>query len=405
MIVRNPTATEVQRATEVASIAFPNLTLEQWTYSFNMVAEVFGTKFILVVEDEGLIVSTLLCQPMPVYMNGAIVPHASTGAVATIPEARNKGCAGVMMAECVRLLRREGVYLSSLWPFSYAYYRKFGWEVGAETRGYSAQGKVFTELGDASNARGAGKGDLQSVKHVYDDWAQNYNCHTQRSDTWWDRVLSIKEPLRMVTEPSDECGFVLHLTDGRIDGYAAYKVGGDAEAKNVNVLEIACMENQHRRDMLALVGSIAPEGSLHFTAPLDDLFLQEIPNPRVINTSISPSFQFRLIDPPKAMQCLEADEEISGKITFSLTDPVFKEGWEFGVAVDGGQISLVKPDPRRKLEMDVQTFARLYSGYLSAYDAWELGKLKAQGDAMETLVTACEVFSPFTPYRSGLEPG
>lgn len=405
MIVRNPSKLEVERATEVASIAFPNLTLEHWTKSFDMVAEVFGTRFILITEDEGQIVSTLLCQPMPVYINGSPIPHASTGAVATIPEARCKGCAGAMMAESVRLLRSEGIYLSSLWPFSYEYYRKFGWEIASEARVYSGPGKVFAELGDASKARGAGKGDLAHVKAVNDDWAQNYNCLTQRSDKWWDRVMGIKEPLKMVTEPGDERGFVVHVTDGRIDGYAAYKVGGDSESKSVDISEIAFTQAQDRRDMLALLGSMVPEGKLGFGAPMDDLFLQEIPNPRLINTVVSSSFQFRVIDPKGAMERLSLDEDISGRISFSLSDPVFKEGWAFGVEAEGGEISITKPNPRCALEMDVQTFARLYSGYLTPFDAWELGKVKANGDAMEMLLTACGMFSPLTPYRTWMEPG
>lgn len=405
MIVRNPTATEVERAIEVASIAFPNLTHEQWTKSFSMVAEVFGTKYILVVEDDGVIVSTLLCQPMPVYINGGLVSHASAGAVATIPEARCKGCAGAMMAETVRLLRAQKIHLSSLWPFSFPYYRKFGWEIGSETRSYSAPGNVFVELGDAAKARGPKQGDFAQIKLVYDDWAQNYNCLTQRSDKWWDRVVSVKEPLKMVTEPGDDRGVVVHVSDGRVDGYVAYKVGGDAETKSVDVNEIAYMQPQDRRDMLALLGSIVPEGRIGFNAPMDDLFLQELPNPRLITTGVNASFQFRVINPPAAMQCLTVDEAVSGKVTFSISDPVFKEGWEFGIAVEDGEVSLVKPDQKRKLEMDVQTFARLYSGYLTAFDALELGKLSVKGDGMETLLTACEVFSPMTPYRSWLEPG
>ena len=405
MIVRNPTATEIERTIEVASIAFPNLTHEQWTNSFRMVAEVFGTRYILIVEDGGVIVSTLLCQPMPVYINGDLVSHASTGGVATIPEARNKGYAGAMMAETVRMLRAEKVCLSSLWPFSYPYYRKYGWEIASEVRGYNAPGKVFSELGDASKARGAKQGDLAQIKLVYDDWARNYNCLTQRSDKWWGRVMGIKEPLKMVTEPGDDRGFVVHMADGRIDGYAAYKVGGDGEAKSVEVNEIAFSQLRDRRDMLALLGSIDPEGKVAFGAPMDDLFLQELPNPRLVSAGINASFQLRVIDPPAAMKCLAVDEDVSGKVTFAISDPVFKQGWEFGISVDGGAISVGKPDPRRKLEMDVQTFARLYSGYLTAYDALELGKIDVKGDAMETLITACEVFSPMTPYRSWLEPG
>lgn len=405
MIVRNPTATEVERAVEVAGIAFSDVTHEQLYTSFNMIAEVFGRRFILVVEDEGQIVSTLVCQPTPVYINGGLVPHASTGAVATIPEARNKGCAGAMMTECVRILRDENVYLSSLWPFSFAYYRKFGWEIGAEVLSYGAAGKVFAELGDAGKSRGAQAGDFEQLKLVYDDWAQNYNCLTKRSDQWWNRVLNFNEPLRMVTEPGEDRGVIVHKSKGGIDGYLTYRVTGDAETKAISVTEIAFTNPQDRRDMLALAGSIVGDGNVTFGAPMGDLFLQEVPNPRLFNTNVHASFQFRVIDPRAAMEVLTLDDDVSGKVTFSISDPVFKHGWEFGVAVEDGEVAIVKPDPKRKLEMDVQTFARLYSGYLSAYDALELGKIELKGDAMEMLLAACVIFSPLTPYRSGLEPG
>lgn len=401
MIVRNPTAAEVERAIEVAAIAFPNLSHEDWTNSFTMVAEVFGTRYLLVVEDEGQIVSTLICQPMPVYINGGLVSHASTGAVATIPEARCKGCAGAMMAECVRLLRAEKIYLSSLWPFSYEYYRKFGWEVGAEIRNYGATAKVLAGLGDATKARTADHGkDFDQVKLVYDGWAQNHNCLTQRSDVWWEKVV----PFRYLP-PDAEHGTVVHMTKGEIDGYAAYRIN-DGEQKSASVLEMAFVEPEHRRDMLAKLATLlAEEERIGWGAPLDDLFLQEVPNPRLISTSVSPSFQFRVIDPPRAMECLEVEEDVSGKVTFSLTDPVFKEGWSFGIDVDEGDVTLCKPDPKRSLEMDVMTFARMYSGYLAPFDALALGKLNLRGDSMEMLLTACEVFSPLTPYRSTLEPG
>jgi predicted acetyltransferase len=399
MIVRNPTAGEVERAIEVASIAFPNLTKDQWTSSFTMVAEVFGTRYLLVVEDEGQIVSTLICQPMPVYINGGLVSHASTGAVATIPEARCKGCAGAMMTECVRLLRSERVYLSSLWPFSYEYYRKFGWEIGAEIRSYSAPASVFAASGDANNAREASAADVAQIRRVYDGWAQGYNCLTQRTDVWWDKVV----PFR-IQPPETEKGTIVHETAGRIDGYAAYRIN-EGEQRSATVLEMPFVRPEHRRDMLAKLATIVPDGSISFIAAIDDLFLQELPNPRQISTGISPSFQFRVTDPPRAMECLEVEEDVSGEVTFSITDPIFKEGWSFGIDVDEGEVTLTEPDKRRALEMDVMTFARLYSGYLSPFDAVDLGKIGLKGDAMEMLLAASEIFSPLTPYRTSLEPG
>lgn len=400
MIVRNPTVAEVEKAIDVAALAFPNLSHEHWTKSFTMVTEVFGTRFLLVVEDEGQIVSTLICQPMPVFVNGGLVSHASTGAVATIPEARCKGCAGAMMAECVRLLRAEKICLSSLWPFSYEYYRKFGWEVGSEIRTYNAEAKVLAGLGDAANARLGGEGDLKHIKRIYTEWAPNYNCLTQRTDVWWDRVMGVEESLKTPTR-----GMVMHTTNGRPDGYASYQIN-DGEQKSISVVEIASREPQHRRDMLARLATLlSEEEKIAFNAPLDDLFLQEVPNPRLFHTTVSPSFQFRVIDPPRAMECLEAEEDVSGKVSFVLTDSVFKEGWSFGIDVDEGDVTLTKADNRRSLEMDVTTFARLYSGYLTPFDALDLGKVKLNGDSMEMLMKASEIFSPLTPYRSYLEPG
>lgn len=399
MIVRNPTASEVERAIEVASTAFPDVSREQWIRSFAMVTEVFGTKSILVVEDDGSIVSTLICQPMPVYINGGLVPHASTGAVATVPEARCRGCAGAMMAECVRLLRGQKVYLSSLWPFSYEYYRKFGWEIGAEVRNYSAPAEVFAKLGDAGAARQATNADVRDIRRNYDLWAQSHNCLTQRSDVWWDRVI----PFAM-DDSDGRRGTIVHLTRGKIDSYVFYSIS-DGEKRSATVLELAFAQAEHRRDMLALLATLVPNGSISFSAPSDDLFMQEVPNPRLINAGITPSFQFRVTDPPRALQCLEVEEDACGKVTFSISDPVFEEGWEFGIEVDGGEVSLTKPDRNRRLEMDVMTFARLYSGYLRPFDAADLGRIQLRGDATEMLLTACDVFSPLTPYRSSLEPG
>lgn len=399
MIIRNPTGGEVERAIEVAAIAFPDVSREQLAKSFSMVAEVFGLRYLLIVEEEGQIVSTLICQPMPVYINGAPVPHSSTGAVATIPEARRKGCAGAMMEECVRLLRQENVFLSSLWPFSYEYYRKFGWEIGAEVRNYSASAEVFAALGDTGESRRAEAEDTAQIRRVYEGWAQSFNCLTQRSQVWWERVVPFA-----VDAPVDGQGAIVHTTSGKIDAYAMYGLNRE-EQPSANVLEMAFVQPEHRRSMLARLTTLVPGGTISFSAPLDDLFMQEIPNPRQINASITPSFQFRVTDPPRAMECLEVEEDVSGRVTFSIGDPVFKEGWSLGIEVDEGEVALVKPDSKRCLEMDVMTFARLYSGYLSAFDAADLGKVKLKGDAMDMLLTACEVFSPLTPYRSSLEPG
>ncbi len=401
MIARNPTPGEVERAAEVAAAAFPNLPLEHWQESFHTAAEMFGERFILVVEMGGRLVSSMLCGPAPIVVGGAEVTHAAVGAVGTLPECRNQGCAGVMMTQCVKLLRDEGICTSSLWPFSYRYYRKFGWEVGAEARTYDAQGKVFAELGDASKARPATNDDFEAIKSVYRRLLPTYNCGTVRSDEWWRKVARLPDDLTVVSDTG--CGVVVHELDGRLDGYAVYKISDKDGEKDIGVQELSWSSAESRLDMLALLGNVNPEGSLTFNAPLDDLLLQTVPDPRAIHVTVNPSFQFRVIDPERAMESLMPDDEVECRLTFSLSDPVFKHGFEFGIEVEEGHVSLCKPERSNRLEMDVQTLAKLYSGYLNAIDACTIGQLRASG--LTEVLEADGVFSALTPYRSRLDPG
>jgi len=403
-IVRNPTPGEVEKGGDIALAAFGG-EREHWQKSFHNIAELFGERFILVVEADGELISSLLCTPGPVYMGEAAVPHSAVGGVGTIPEYRQKGYAGLLMSECVRLLRREGIYISSLWPFSYEYYRKFGWEIGAETRNYSAEAKVFLTVGDPDKARGATLEDFQQLQLAYDLWATNYNCLTQRSDTWWRRIIKMPDHLHLATEPG--LGVVVQWEGGHLVGYAGYEMKvNDEGVRSINVKEIMFFEPSVRRNMLALLATlIGPEERINFVAPLDDHFLHELPNPRLVTTTVHPSFQFRVIDPEKAMLALQPMEHISGRLSISLTDPVFEQGFDFGLEIEDGEVSLCKPDPEVRMETDILTLAKLYTGYLSALDAVDLGKIPLTRESVKAISCASEIFSELTPFRSGAEPG
>ena len=404
MTVRNPTGLEVEKAAHVASKAFPNLPLEHWQKSFHDVAETFGTTFILIVELGGEIVSSLLCCPAPVYVGGGLVTHSSVGAVGTHPDHRRKGCAGALMAECARLLRREGIHTSSLWPFSYEYYRKFGWEVGSERREYAAPGELFAGLGDANRVRAGTESDLDKIKSIYANFARRYNGPTQRSDQWWMQIARIGDYLNPVGEP--QRGSVVHVTGNDVDAYAVYVIDRKEEKISISIRETVFFEAGHRRDMLAFIGGIDREARVSFSAPDNDTFLHEVSNPRDVDASVYPGFQFRVVDPERAMESLKVDEGVSGPLTFSISDPVFEDGFEFGIEADYGGIAVCTPDPGDAIRTDVQTLAKLYSGYLTAYDAWSLGKIAVPPDkASGILELACRVFPALRPYRSSLEPG
>lgn len=402
IVARTPTAGEVEKAAEVASKAFPNLPLEHWQHEFQVRADEFGLESLLVAEMDGQIVSSLLMSPAPVYINEAPVPHAAVGGVGTLPDYRCNGCAGVMMTRCVKSLRDQGIYLSSLWPFSYEYYRKFGWEVGADIRAYTARGGVFADLWEPTGVREAVDDDFGDITEFYDEFAVSFNCLTDRSERWWREIPHFREPINQAT---DWARLIVCEEDDRIVGYAAYEVTQKEEKRVLAVQELAFLEPRYRRALLSFLGRLDPEREMVFNSPAEDSLLLEMPNPRLVECRVHPSFQFRVIDPERAMGALVVDEEIEGRLTLSIRDPVFEHGFEFGMEFDEGEVVLSKPEKRHVLEMDVQTLARLYSGYLGVMDAYVLGMVVCPGSMPETLAMAMAVFANYEPYRTRLEPG
>lgn len=403
VIVRNPTPAEVEKAADIAYIVFGQ-DRERWQRSFHTIAEIFGERFIVVCEVDGELISTLICTPGPIYVDEALISHSAVGAVCTLAQHRRRGYAEAMLIDCVKLLREEGISTSSLWPASYEYYRKFGWEAGCEVRVYTADAGALSAIGNPEKARFASLGDLDAIKTVYDFFAHNYNCSTQRSDDWWKKIVHIEEAIESTVETGRK--IIVSLTDdGRPSGYTIYSVRTEEENRSVFVNEIVSHENDHRRNMLALLASLEPEAKIKFAVPAEDLFFHEIPNPKLVEAAVRPSFQFRIVDPQLAMESLKPMEHISCSFTLSIDDPIFKHGFEFSVTAEGGKVTVGKPRSNPKLQMDIQTLAKLYTGYLHPLEAWQLGKVKTNGDALQTLVDASCVFSSLLPFRSWVEPG
>jgi len=397
MIVRNPKPSEVDAAAEVAAAAFDGLSIEHWMKSFHEVAEDFGERYILVAELDGKIVSSLMCMPEPVIIGDAEVSHASVGSVGTLPEYRRQGCAAAMMTECVKLLREEGICLSSLWPFSYPYYRKFGWEVGAEARVYSARTAFFETLGDPSSVRTATPSDRKAIVRLYDEWYRGLNCMTSRGKLWWKRLFGWCEFL--------DFRIVVRTICGEIDAYACYELDRRGDDSVVKVLEIAFQQPSSRRDLIAFIASQHPDMDMEFRGPRDDLFVHEIADPRAITTKLQPSFQFRVIDPEIALKALRPSCSAFGGIRFSISDPVFEHGFEIELSeTDFGGLGRREPYPSESVSMTVQTLAKLITGYLNVSEAADLGLVRLEDDLM-SYKAMLSLFSCQEPFRSGLEPG
>lgn len=72
--------------------------------------------------------------PAQVRFDGHVVPMGGVGGVATLPQYRRQGAIRACMTAALGDLYQNGAVFSALYPFSRAYYRKFGYEDGPSVR-------------------------------------------------------------------------------------------------------------------------------------------------------------------------------------------------------------------------------------------------------------------------------
>jgi len=79
-------------------------------------------------DENGKLLSGLLVSPAEIMINGKPVKAGLIGAVATLPEFRNARCVRKIFDKIMPYMKDKGMVYSLLYPFSFQFYRKFGYE-------------------------------------------------------------------------------------------------------------------------------------------------------------------------------------------------------------------------------------------------------------------------------------
>ncbi len=77
--------------------------------------------------EGGKLVSIVHMIPYTVRIQGRSVPSAFIAGVATLKSRRGEGLMRTMLLESLALLKSRGIFITHLYPFSHAFYERFGW--------------------------------------------------------------------------------------------------------------------------------------------------------------------------------------------------------------------------------------------------------------------------------------
>jgi predicted acetyltransferase len=351
---------------------------------------------IRVVVRAGRVVSCLNIRATRVQVGGATLPMGGICNVATLPSERNMGHASALMRDTLRALRAQRLCTSVLFPFSFRYYRKFGYELAGNHCQFWCRPHNLPAFSELRHCRAAALGDLPRLAALYETACRRRSCALVRSGERWRELLG-------------ELGFQVIVFDR--DGVTGYLIARDGldqyGGRLLAVEELAAESAVARR---GLVGHLARYGgeAIEWCASPDELVetgvlrsvapLREGYKPRGIAT-VRPMFQFRVVDVLAALKArAPAYSGLTGELTLRIQDEQLRENQlPIAISAHAGTVQILAGQRTEHwLETDIRVFSQIFCGYLCPAEAVSQGLVHLSGP--DAAAAAEEFFPRLDPF-------
>jgi len=313
-------------------------------------------------DDEGRLLSSMLVIPAELRINNHHVKAGIIGNVITLPEVRNARCVRKIFEVTMEEMKNDGIVYSLLYPFSFTFYRKFGYE-----RAYSRPRATFpiSELArfpypDGMRVHDKG-GPWADFALVYDAFAKDKNLAVVRGEKEWTRILN-RDPHK-----NREFSYIHYNELGKPDGYVLYKSEvKDASAMRMRISELTWTCKAGLEAMLGFIHGLRSEYSevsCFFPTEFDPHNLVEDhglmsvnPDAHIMNRVVNVHTALSLVDAPTG----------TGSVIIGITDKFIQSNTgSYGISWEGGGLRVEPSNQPPDIEMDVETLVQLTTGYLT----------------------------------------
>lgn len=368
---------EFDRVHAIATYCFP------WMHNAkdkikNFLQQYVKSEYILGYYDEsGTLMAQVVVFPFEIYIGGKPLKMGGVALVSSMPEGRHGGRIGQLLTEWLKVMRDRGQYVSMLGPFSFEFYRKYGWELGFERVNYTVPIEHIRNFKKTGSLRVVTQEDIGALDKIYTKYALNHNGSAKRDDSLW-KEFTLSHPWDdnygryayiYMDEKGDEKGYIIFtIKNGRMDIY-------EMIYEDVSALKgLLAFIYAHQSQIGEFSWSTATDEKLHVL----------LPNPRV-KREIHTGMMFRVVDIKEAVKSRGYGEDATGRFKIKVEDK--DAPWNqlpFDISLKNGIVDVNEcSDP--ELFCDIQTFSQIFIGYITPMEAYKLGKLTGDVRAVEQM--------------------
>lgn len=370
------TATEQQQFYELYLYAFNKEDSQQrrdfFFYRYDQ-ALTYGIK----ANDQ--LVSALYAIPLTVGFQSATYSMHGIGDVMSAPEYSGRGGAGNLLRYALEKMAQQKVALSYLAPFSFTYYRKFGYEHVFDKIHYQISADKLRQFQIPKVTCGhLQKGALIDFIAIIDPLYKNSplanNGGIIRSKNWW-HYLTLKNSWDVAVYYDDNAvaqGYLLYERSGLTLTIKEF-VYQTSIAKNALLTFIS----KHQNSFTTII----------YEAPNLDYLGLFTSDPYLFEAKIVPYMMARIVDLKSFFDSYPFAGNLD--ICLELSDPVLSQNtgiWR--LQAKDGVTSLVKTSAKAQLTLTIQQLSQIFLGATSASRLAKLGQIKVADKIVLTKLDA-----------------
>lgn len=324
------------------------------------------------------------------------------GGVATLPEYRRQGAIRSIMQRVLSDARSRGYVFSYLYPFSYRFYHKFGFDIGCHRHELIIPMKELAHHATNGKMRAAGLKDLADFEAIYHQYARKINGAVLRTGNRWKMLLD-KNPaldLRWTYIWSDE--------KGRDRAYVIYERQDNPQATSpdghfLKVVDWAAVDQPALQALLGFLTTFSPQYqavaiNLPVHIPADSL-LQEM---SAVQIRRSTNGQVRVLHVEEALRRLTMPSWLNEQsFTLRVTDAFLPENsGVYDVCCAHGEVHVARKPKEAAdadLTMGVEALSSLLLGSRSLQELHWSGRAEYGASIEPGLIEWLEALLPVKP--------
>lgn len=378
MIIRKIKPEELKRTNELFGISF-NTSIDNAKTPMQTYQDAISSpksredaycleKWAAFEDDDKTMMSFLMAQPFYIHFDGHFCSMRGIGGVSTLPHYRRKGGIRACFSHALTDMYQNNVLFSFLYPFSTAYYRKFGYEICCERFKYTIPLDSIPNRPMDGSCLLSEKQDehFNDIRAIYEAWMHTYNFMVKNETFEYSR-LTAPNPAK-----NQEFTYIYKDNRGKAKGFMRYKIKTDQNKQRILICQrFLFIDKEGFHGLMQLAKNFAGDHyAIQFELPSNINITPLLPEWCLNSGKCEKNYcgMARAINVKEILTL--AKYKGSGRLTLNILDPLLPKNNDCFLVTfaDNKAVDVGRTDMLPDITMTINDFSRLIIGAGSTDD-------------------------------------